>query len=106
MALESKGTEEQLFDQLIASFVHSVWIALGKLKNPANDKVEIDLFQASMSIDMLDMLYKRMDGNLSEKEDAYLGHLLSEMKLNYAEAKKDQKPEDDPDHENHKTAKN
>lgn len=83
MTLESNRTEKQLFDQLISSFVHSVWIALGKMKNPANGDTSVDLHQASLSIDMLDMLYKRMDGNLSEKEDAYLGHILSELKLNY-----------------------
>lgn len=90
MVLESNRTEEQLFDQLISSFVHSVWIALGKLKDPSSGKINIDLFQASMSIDMLDMLYKRMEGNLSEKEDAYLGHLLSELKFNYSKVRDSQ----------------
>ena len=87
MPLESSRTEEQLFDQLISSLVHSVWIALGKMKNPVNDDLSIDLNQASLSIDMLDILYKRMEGNLTEKEDAYLGHLLSELKNNYFQVK-------------------
>ena len=34
MALENKLTEEQLFDQLISSLVHSAWVSLGKIKNP------------------------------------------------------------------------
>jgi hypothetical protein len=88
MALESQFTEEQLFDQLISSIVHSAWVALGKIKNPLSDKVDRDLRQASVSIDMLDMLFKRMDGNLSEQEDQYLGHLLSELKMNYIDEKK------------------
>ena len=29
------------------------------------------------------MLYKRMDGNLSESEDKYLSQILSELKSNY-----------------------
>ncbi len=101
MPLESQFTEEQLFDNLISSLVHSIWIALGKIKNPMSDKIERNLFAASMNIDMLDMLYKRMDGNLSEKEDSYLGHILSELKMNYIEEKKigddlpgDEKPKD------------
>ncbi len=69
MPLESKLTEEQLFDNLISSLVHSVWISLGKIKSPMSDKIERNLFAASMNIDMLDMLYKRMDGSLSEQED-------------------------------------
>ncbi len=101
MPLESQFTEEQLFDNLISSLVHSVWISLGKVKNPMSDKIERNLFAASMNIDMLDMLYKRMDNNLSEKEDSYLGHILSELKMNYIEEKKigddlpkDEKPKD------------
>ena len=88
MPLESKFTEEQLFDNLISSLVHSVWISLGKIKNPMSDKIERNLFAASMNIDMLDMLYKRMDGNLSEQEESYLSHVMSEIKMNYIEEKK------------------
>ena len=88
MPLESQFTEEQLFDNLISSLVHSVWVSLGKIKNPMSDKIERNLFAASMNIDMLDMLYKRMDGNLSEQEEAYLSRILSELKMNYIEEKK------------------
>jgi len=96
MPLESKFTEEQLFDNLISSLVHSVWISLGKVKNPMTDKIERNLFAASMNIDMLDMLYKRMDGNLSEQEETYLSRILSEIKMNYIEEKKlgDDTPEE------------
>ena len=62
MALESELTEEQLFYSLIASLEHSVWVSLGKVKNPANDKIDRNLYAASMNIDMIDMLYKRMEG--------------------------------------------
>ncbi|MEE8340801.1 MAG: DUF1844 domain-containing protein [Candidatus Neomarinimicrobiota bacterium] len=97
MPLESQFTEEQLFDNLISSLVHSVWIALGKIKSPMSDKIERNIFAASMNIDMLDMLYKRMDGNLSEQEDSYLSHILSELKMNYIEEKKigDDLPEEE-----------
>ncbi|MFC1784903.1 DUF1844 domain-containing protein, partial [Candidatus Neomarinimicrobiota bacterium] len=86
--------------------IHSVWISLGKIKNPMSDKIERNLFAASMNIDMLDMLYKRMDGNLSEKEESYLSHILSEIKMNYIEEKKrgDDLPEDKKE-ENTDTAK-
>ena len=85
MTLESKLTEQQLFDQLISSLVHSAWVYLGKIKNPMNDKLEKNVDQASVQIDMLDMLFKRMTGNLSEKEDKYLGHVIHELKINFVE---------------------
>ena len=87
MALENKLTEEQLFDQLISSLVHSAWVSLGKIKNPMNDVLERNLDQASIQIDMLDMLHKRMSGNLSENEEQYLEHLVRELKMNFVEEK-------------------
>ena len=94
MSLENKLTEEQLFDQLISSLVHSAWVSLGKIKNPMNDALERDLDQASVQIDMLDMLYNRMSGNLSESEEQYLGHLVRELKMNFVEEKN--KPAEEP----------
>ena len=87
MTLESKLTEQQLFDQLISSLVHSAWVYLGKIKNPMNDKLEKNVDQASVQIDMLDMLFKRMTGNLSEEEDKYLGQVIGELKMNFVEEK-------------------
>ena len=84
MALESKLTEQQLFDQLVSSLVHSAWVYLGTMKNPMNDKLEKDLEQASIQIDMLDMIYKRMTGNLSQDEEKFFSENLtydSEYKL-------------------------
>ena len=89
MTLESKLTEQQLFDQLISSLVHSAWVYLGKIKNPMNDKLEKNVNQASVQIDML---FKRMTGNLSEEEDKYLGHIIRELKMNFVEEKN--KPEE------------
>ena len=87
MTLESKLTEQQLFDQLISSLVHSAWVYLGKIKNPMNDKLEKNIDQASIQIDMLDMLFKRMTGNLSEEEEQYLSHIIRELKMNFVEEK-------------------
>ena len=87
MTLESKLTEQLLFDQLISSLVHSAWVYLGKVKNPMNDKLEKNIDQASIQIDMLDMLFKRMTGNLSEEEDQYLSHIIRELKMNFVEEK-------------------
>lgn len=101
MPLESELTEEQLFYSLIASLEHSVWVALGKVKNPATDKIERNLYAASMNIDMIDMLYKRMEGNLSEQEEGYIGRILSELKMNFVDEKNkgEELPQQDAKHE-------
>ena len=59
MPLESNFTEQQLFDQLISSLVHTTWVSLGKIKNPITDKIEKDLHIASVNIDMIDMCVYR-----------------------------------------------
>lgn len=97
MPSENKITEQQLFDQLISSLVHSAWVFMGKIKNPINDQLEKDLGQASIQIDILDMLFKRMKGNLSENENQYLGHLISELKMNFVEEKNEKTEETEKD---------
>ncbi|RMF06888.1 MAG: DUF1844 domain-containing protein [Candidatus Neomarinimicrobiota bacterium] len=85
MTLQSGLTEDQLFDQLISSIVHTAWLALGRMKHPHTGKVETNLKQAAITIDMLDMLYKRLDRSLKPEEDAYLSSLLGELKDTYEE---------------------
>ena len=87
--------EDQLFIHLVNTFVQSAWISLGKVKNPVSDKIERNVEQATYYIDLLDMLQTKMKGNLSEWEEQYVIHSLSELKLNYIDEKK--KPSDDED---------
>ena len=55
---------DQLFIQLMYIFHSSAMVALGKLKNPATDKIERDLEQAKQSIDILEMLKEKNEGEL------------------------------------------
>ena len=87
--------EDQLFIHLVNTFVQSAWISLGKVKNPVSDELERNLDQASYYIDLLDMLQTKMKGNLSEWEEQYILHSLSELKLNFIDEKK--KKENEPD---------
>jgi len=93
--------EDQLFIHLVNTFVQSAWISLGKVKNPVSDKLERNLDQASYYIDLLDMLQTKMKGNLTEWEEQYILHSLSELKLNFIDEKK--KKETDPATDNGKT---
>ncbi len=93
--------EDQLFIHLVNTFVQSAWISLGKVKNPVSDELERNLDQASYYIDLLDMLQTKMKGNLTEWEEQYILHSLSELKLNFIDEKK--KKESDPATDNGKT---
>jgi len=83
---------QMLFLQLISSLHAGALQQMGKVKNPATDKVEKNLEQAEFTIDMLDMLYAKTKGNISAEEEKFLGTVISELKLNYVDEKaKEQK---------------
>jgi len=66
-------------------------VAMGKLKNPATDKIERDLDQAKQSIDILEMLKEKTKGNLSAELSSLLDKFLTELRLNFVdERNKDQ----------------
>ena len=88
MAEEQLKKEAQLFIHLVNTFAHSAWISLGKVKNPVTDILERNLEQATYYIDLLDMLQTKMKGNLSEWEEQYIIHSLSELKLNFIDEQK------------------
>ena len=80
--------EDQLFIHLVNTFVQSAWISLGKVKSPVSEELERNLEQATYYIDLLDMLQTKMKGNLSEWEEQYIIHSLSELKLNFIDEQK------------------
>jgi len=88
MAEEQLKKEDQLLIHLVNTFVQSAWISLGKVKNPVTDILERNLEQATYYIDLLDMLQTKMKGNLSEWEEQYIIHSLSELKLNFIDEQK------------------
>ncbi len=88
MADDSMKKEDQLFLHMVSTFAQSAWISLGKIKNPVTDTTERNLEQATFYIDLLDMLQTKMKGNLSEWEEQFLLHSVSELKLNYLDEKK------------------
>ena len=71
--------------QLVLMFQAAALQQLGKLKNPLTDKIEQDLKQAQISIDMLEMLHSKMKGNLSSEEERLLSSTLQDLKLNYVD---------------------
>ena len=88
MSEEQIKKEDQLFIHLVNTFVQSAWISLGKVKNPVTDTLERNLEQATYYIDLLEMLQTKMKGNLSEWEEQYIIHSLSELKLNFIDEQK------------------
>jgi hypothetical protein len=94
LSLEQKN--EVLFMQLVLTFHSAVMQHLGKIKNPLTDKIERNLEQARLSIDMLDVIKAKTQGNLTENEKTLLERLIRESKMNYVdEVEKDKKAASD-----------
>lgn len=80
-----KGIDGHLF-RLIATFEAAAMQQMGKIANPITGDVEVSLEGARDSIEMLDMLKRRTDGNLNEDESRFLDHALYQLRMNYVDA--------------------
>ena len=87
-----------LFMQIVMMFQGAAFQHMGKVMNPATQKVERDLVQAKNAIDILGMLEEKTRGNLSEDEARLLEHTLYELRMNYVdEMNKDQTSGSEPE---------
>ena len=82
-SITQEQMNEFLFSQVVLMFQGAAWQHMGKVMNPATNKVERDLAQAKHSIDMLGMLEAKTKGNLSDNEQKFLEHALYELRMNY-----------------------
>lgn len=77
--------DEALFLQLVAMFQYAAMQQMGKIANPVNGKIERNLDQARMSIDMIRMLQRRTAGSRSKAEDDFFDKVLFELQMNYVD---------------------
>ena len=84
---DTENKIDQLFVNLVLTLHAAAMQQMGKLKNPLTDKVERDLGQSELSIDMLDMIKKKTEGNLTDEENKFLTQTLNELKMNFMDEK-------------------
>jgi len=80
-----ENQNEILFMQLVMQNQQIAMMLLGKVVNPVTNKSEVNLEHAKYTIDMIDMLSIKTNGNLSEYETKFLNEVIRELKLNYVE---------------------
>jgi hypothetical protein len=99
MTQEDHASDAVRFVQLVAMFQMAAMQAMGKLVNPVTNEVERDLEQARGSIDMLEMLQRRTEGNRSDAETEMLEKVLFELRMNFVDesARDDAEPDDEAD---------
>lgn len=85
-----KDKLSQLFYTLVSNYQLQTMVMLGKLTNPATNKIEKNLEIAEYFIDTLEMISEKTKGNLNEDEQRFLNETLTNLRLNYIEEKEKQ----------------
>ncbi|SYZ73839.1 hypothetical protein TRIP_C60109 [Candidatus Zixiibacteriota bacterium] len=85
------------FFQLVISLQIASMQYLGKIASPISGKVERNLDQAKVSIDMLAMLSEKTKGNLNSDEEEFLSTALYDLRLNYLDESSKPQPESGDD---------
>lgn len=82
---EKEDIPNYQFISLVYSLSQAVMMQLGKISNPMTGKIEKNIVQAKASIDMLEMLKEKTEGNLTRTEEKMLLTTLSNLYLNYSD---------------------
>lgn len=73
------------FMSIVLMLASACWQQLGKIPNPVNGKVEVDVEHAQITIDILEMLKEKTKGNLTPEEDKLLGNTIADLQMNYVD---------------------
>lgn len=87
--------DQHLF-QLVLSLQMAAMQNMGKIMSPVTGKIERNMDQARISVDMLNMISEKTKGNLNNEEDKFLSNILHELRLNFTDeaGKPDPQPEE------------
>jgi Domain of unknown function (DUF1844) len=76
---------DQHLAQLVLSLQAGAMQQMGKTINPATGKTDRDLEVAKYTIDIIDMLEKKMHGNLTDDEARFISAILTDLRLNFVD---------------------
>jgi Domain of unknown function (DUF1844) len=76
---------EVTFERFMASLYMTAMMQLGLMQEPGGRPPQIDLIGARQTIDSLDMLREKTQGNLTPKEKSFLENCLYELRMAYVE---------------------
>ena len=76
---------DPIFLQMVTSLQAAAMMQMGKIMNPQTGKIDRHMELAQNTIDILAMMKRKMQGNLSKPEQDYLDHILYELRMNFVE---------------------
>jgi len=84
------GAEAAGFDTLVSYLSTTAMFQLGALAGPGGERIPPDFPNARRTIDLLEVLQQKTQGNLSTEEARFLDEALYELRLAYLEMEKRQ----------------
>ena len=85
--------------QLVISLEAAAMQQMGKLQNPLTEKIDRDIELAKATIDMLSMVERKTEGNLTPDEDKILKRTLYQLRMNYVDELKSEQESESSDAE-------
>ena len=86
---------DPIFLQMTTSLQAAAMMQMGKIMNPQTGKIDRSMEHAQNTIDILAMMKRKMEGNLSNTEQDYLDHILYELRMNFVEESEKPTPPDE-----------
>ena len=68
---------------LVDLFVNQAHMGLGAIKDPKTEQPIVDLAYAKHSIDMLELLQQKTQGNLTAPEKNYMDNMLYQLRMTF-----------------------
>ena len=93
--------QRKLFLQLVLQNQQMALISMGKTTSPVSKKVEKNMSYAKVSIDTLEVLREKTKGNLTKIEEQYLNDMITQLKIDYANAVEGDNNTDEEQKEDH-----
>lgn len=85
---EKNKVQQPIFSLFLSSLGMQAMIAMGKIESPLTKKTENNFEQAQFLITNLEMIKEKTINNLSDEEEKLLDEYLVNLKVLYAETKK------------------
>ncbi len=86
---QARGTKQQIpeasFKLFISSLATQTLINLGEMENPLTRKSGLALDQAKFTLDTLQIIKDKTEGNLTDDETRYLDTLIYDLRMRYVE---------------------
>ncbi|MCD5390522.1 DUF1844 domain-containing protein [candidate division NPL-UPA2 bacterium] len=74
------------FSSFVSSLGMQALMLLGEFTSPESKEAKLDYKQAKYTIDLIDMLKKKTEGNLTKEEVDLVEHLLYDLRMRYVKA--------------------